>query len=389
MDFLRKACFFSLCTVSPLRVGLLTSLCLLSACQTGFGSRAVFQRITLESTLAPSARVELVDVGGHLAPDIVVMTHRPGRLYWFENPTWRNHQVGVTADEFYGLAVLPKIQGEAGADLALSGRFSQPGAGTYEQIIWLRNEGRQADENLWTFRPVRSDIQPGDLFTADMSGTGRRVLGSLPDLAIHSRVRSQRQWVTMPLLDNPPSNPRVRVFDWDLNGRDDLLVMSDRGLDILALASRGRFVDEFRLFATPPGQGFLDVGVGQSGRPARRFIAAISEDGSRLQVFRPDPSSPTGWDARTLGGALKAARVLKVADLNLDDVDELILGGMDGLFVYYYDREKSVWQRYQIDSSPVADIAIGDLTGDGFPEMVTTPAEAGVVKLYQNRGRSN
>src|SRR5690606_24893756 len=137
VDFLRKACFFSLCTVSPLRVGLLTSLCLLSACQTGFGSRAVFQRITLEATLAPSARVELVDVGGHLAPDIVVMTHRPGRLYWFENPTWRNHQVGVTADEFYGLAVLPKIQGEAGADLALSGRFSQPGAGTYEQIIWL------------------------------------------------------------------------------------------------------------------------------------------------------------------------------------------------------------------------------------------------------------
>src|SRR5690606_29752110 len=238
------------CTVSPLRVGLLTSLCLLSACQTGFGSRAVFQRITLESTLAPSARAELADVGGHLAPAIVVMTHRPGRLYLFENPTWRNHQVGVTADEFSGLAVLPKIQGEAGADLALSGRFSQPGAGTYEQIIWVRNEGRQADENLWTFSPVRSDIQPGDLFTADMSGAGRRVLCSLPDLAIHSRVRSQRQWVTTPLLDNPPSTPRVRVFDWDLNGRDDLLVMSDRGLDILALASRGRFVDEFRLFAT-------------------------------------------------------------------------------------------------------------------------------------------
>lgn len=389
MDFLPTPSLSSQCPGNLLRTGLLVSVCLLTACQTGISGRAVFQRVEIESVAAPGARLELVDVGGNHAPDIVLMTQRPGRLHWYENPVWSARQIPVVADEFFGLAALPPQEADAVADLAVNGRFSQPGAGTRQQLVRLHNPGRMQPDQAWSISVVRSETAPGALFAADMSGTGQRLLGSLPDLAIHTPARTRAQWVSLPLLANPPANARVRVFDWDLNGRDDLLVISDRGLDILALASRSRFVDEFRLFATEQGQGFLDVGVGQSGRPARRFIAALSEDGSRLQVFRPDAETGTRWSARTLADSLGGARVLKVADLNRDAFDEIVVGGDSGLHVYYYDAVESQWHRYQLDGHAVSDMAVADLSGNGFPDMVTAPADTGAVRLFQNRGRSN
>lgn len=389
MNFLRAASLVSKYPVSSGRLSVLLTLCVLTACQSGPGGRAIFQRIEIENKVAPGARVELIDVGGSTATDIILMNQRPGRLHWYENPSWQSQQIPVVADQFYGVAAVPRRQRGEVADLAVSGSFSQPGSGTRQQLVSLHNPGRDALNQAWLVSVIKADITPGLLFVADMSGTGQALLGSLPDIEVHSRVHSRSQWVSLPLLDNPPPNSRIRVYDWDLNGRDDLLVMSDRGLDIVALASRGRFVDEFRLFVTEPGQGFLDVAVGQSERPPRRFIAAISEDGERLQVFRPDPERVRQWTARTLSGPLNGGRVLRVADLNQDGYDELIVGGDAGLAVYYYDSEETAWRRYQIDSHPVADIAIADLSGNGFPDLVTTPAETGAVKLFQNRGRSN
>lgn len=389
VNSLRIACFSRVHLTMTRRIGLLATLFLLSACQSGPGGRAVFQRIDIEAMAAPGGQLALVDVGGDLAPDIVLMSQRPGRVHWYENPSWAVRQIPVVADELYGMAAAPSMQSDAGAGLALNGRFSQPGAGTRHQLIWLENPGRTLPDQPWPVSVLRADAPPGRLFAADLSGAGQVLPISLPGFEVFARTAVRSRWTSMPLIENTPANARVRVFDWDLNGRDDLLVMSDRGLEILALASRWRFVDQLGLLAASGDGGYLDVGVGQSGRPARRFMATLSLDGTRLQVFRPDPETGTRWLAQTLSDTLDNARVLKVADLNRDAFDEIVVGTDAGLLVYYYDGAQSLWHRYQIDGTPVADIAIADLNGNGMPDMVTAPAQAGVVRLFQNRGRSN
>lgn len=371
------------------RIGLLALLLLLSACQGGISGRATFQRVDIETMAAPSGQLALVDIGGDLAPDLVLMSQRPGRLYWYENPSWQMRQIPVVADEFQGMVAVPSLQSDVGAGLAVNGRFSQPGAGTRQQLVWLQNPGRLVPDQPWPTSILRNDTTSGALLAADLSGVGQLSPISLPGFEVFARTAQRSRWTYMPLLENPPANARARVFDWDFNGRDDLLLMSDRGLEILALASRGRFVDQLTLISVEDTGVLLDIGVGQSGRPSRRFIAALSLEGSRLQVFRPDPETGTRWLVHTISDTLNGARVLKVADLNQDSLDEILVGGDAGLSVYYYDSAESVWRRYQMDGAPVADIAITDLTGNGLPDIVTAPAQAGAVKLFQNRGRSN
>jgi hypothetical protein len=40
-------------------------------------------------------------------------------------------------------------------------------------------------------------------------------------------------------------------------------------------------------------------------------------------------------------------------------------------------------------ASAMSDVQIADLNADGYPDIVSAPAEPGVLLLFQNRGRRN
>lgn len=380
---------------------------LLTACQSVPGGQASFQRLVIHERVAANGHVLLADLGGDSGTDIVLMSPQPGRLSWFRNPDWEMQSIPFVADVLHSAAAYappaPAAASRPPASLALNGRFSHPGSGTFQQMIWLQNPGRERSQQTWAGSLIRDDAQPGQLLWADMTGTGRQILIALPTLEAYTLPRqaaltSGRAWGRMALVPDPSRGPqqiiRARVHDWDLDGRDDLLLAGGEGLDLMALASRGRFVDEFGLItregAGGSGAGFLDVGVGQSGRPARRFIAVLSDNGDSLLVFRPGGPGNRDWRAQILSESLNAARVLKVADLNRDDSDEIIVGSNDGLSVYYYDAELDHWGQYALEADvAIADIEIDDLNGNGFPDIVTAPAGPGPVLLFQNSGRAN
>lgn len=368
----------------------------LAGCQSAPGGQASFQRIELAERVPANGQLILADLGGDSATDILLMSRQPGRLAWFESPGWQLHQIPLVADALHGAAAYRPPGAAVPSSLALNGRFSQPGAGTRQQLIWLQNPGRESGQQAWAVSLIRSDVQAGALLWADMTGTGRQILVTLPGLEAYTLPRRlSRPWGMMPLAQDPLPPARVRVFDWDLDGRDDLLVAGDSGLDIMALASRGLFVDEFSLLPArspsdraepqPTRGGFLDVGVGQSGRPGRRFVAALSADAVQLMVFRPNADERLPWVQEIITDTLVSASVLKVADLNHDSFDEIIIGDAGGLTVYYFTEDQQQWRRYSVDSGlAIADIRIQDLTGSGFPDIVTAPAEPGPVLLFRN-----
>ncbi|MDP3516751.1 MAG: VCBS repeat-containing protein [Pseudohongiella sp.] len=372
----------------------LLAICLLlmTGCQSGAVVRASFQTIELAARVPGNGQVLLADIGGDTRTDVLLMSRRPGRVYWFENPAWQFLEIPLLADELRAVAAHSLPVGSP-ASLTVAGRFSVPGSGTRDQLIWLQNPGRDQIHNSWAASDIRSDVAPDALLWANLSGSGTRVLVASPELEVYTprQVRS-RTWSTMSLLlESTPPILRLRAYDWDLDGREELLAAGPAGVDVIALASRGQFVDEYLLLDSADTGGFLDVAPGQAAvldqSADKVFVAALSADGTQLSVYRRDTAG--GWRQDQVPDTLAGARVIQVADLNQDRIDEIIVGGNSGLQVFYYQAELSMWRRYALHAGGVSDVQIIDLDADGFPELVTAPAEPGPLLLFQNRGRRN
>jgi hypothetical protein len=365
---------------------------LLTACQaTGF-TRASFQIDPLAARVPGGGQLLLADIGGDLRADVLLMNRRPGRVYWFENPSWQLYQIPLMADELSAIATHSLSAGSP-ASLTLAGRFSIPGSGTRDQLIWLQNPGRELIDDTWTATNIRMDVTPDALLWADLSGTGNRVLVASPELGVYMPSRA-RGWSTMSLLlESTPPITRLRAYDWDGDGREELLAAGPLGVDVTELASRGQFVDEFLLLQASGSGGFMDVAAGQSGPSPQGteadFVAALGASSPQLYVFRPAPEVVSGWRMEIVPVPGSGAHVLQIADLNQDGIDEIIVGGESGLQVFYYQAETPRWQRDALAAGAVSDVQIADLNADGYPDIVTAPAEPGALLLFQNRGRRN
>jgi hypothetical protein len=365
---------------------------LLTACQaTGF-TRASFQIDPLAARVPGGGQLLLADIGGDLRADVLLMNRRPGRVYWFENPSWQLYQIPLMADELSAIATHSLSAGSP-VSLTLAGRFSIPGSGTRDQLIWLQNPGRELIDDTWTATNIRMDVTPDALLWADLSGTGNRVLVASPELGVYMPSRA-RGWSTMSLLlESTPPITRLRAYDWDGDGREELLAAGPLGVDVTELASRGQFVDEFLLLQASGSGGFMDVAAGHSGPSPQGteadFVAALGASSPQLYVFRPAPEVVSGWRMEIVPVPGSGAHVLQIADLNQDGIDEIIVGGESGLQVFYYQAETPRWQRDALAAGAVSDVQIADLNADGYPDIVTAPAEPGALLLYQNRGRRN
>lgn len=376
------------------RVLLILVLLLMSACQSVGVPRASFQAIELAARVPGEGQLLLADIGGDAKVDVLLTSQRPGRVYWFENPAWQLHQIPFMADELRAIATQQLTDGSP-ANLAVAGRFSVPGSGTRDQLIWLQNPGRDNTQNSWPVTEIRVDVAPDALLWADLSGTGMRVLVASPELEVYTpRPTRLRAWTAMSLLlESTPPITRLRAYDWDHDGRDELLAAGPAGVDVIALASRGQFVDEFLLLDAAGNGGFLDVAPGQSGTMAQgagqNFVATLGVFAPQLVVHRQTSETSSGWRQDEVSDSVPGARVLQIADLNQDGVDEIIVGGDSGLFIFYYQPQLQIWQRSMLAAGSVWDLQITDLHVNGFPDIVAAPAAPGALMLFQNRRRRN
>jgi hypothetical protein len=98
-----------------------------------------------------------------------------------------------------------------------------------------------------------------------------------------------------------------------------------------------------------------------------------------LHVFQPDGSERPGWpvDVTALSGNQFAQAFLAVGDFNRDGHEEIVLSHETEIFLFNSDGTKfsSAWPlRTSITGYGAA--LIGDVNGDGFPEIVTTLDDA-------------
>lgn len=377
--------------------GLLLSQCSTTPPERPFVS---FQRHIIDTRFDDNSQLLLTDIDGDGAPDIVVMQRQPARLSWYRNPDWAAGALSVGAARLYEMRTLD-VTGNGVEDIALLGDFAPdatvPDAADdsppERQLRWLENPWlsscQQRPPYGWESHRVASTT--ADAFVGvDPSGTGRMVLLSMPEQILYAPSHSPRlPWASVPLREPWRDAASMLVYDWDGDGRDDVLVARRDGIGIMALASRSHFVDWFDLLSTDAPLRM--VGVGHSGRASRRFIAAI-EAPERLVLFRPSPDATQPWTREVLVEQLPGVNGLQVLDLSRDGYDDVLLslaGEGPSVLVYRYQPESRIWHPITVDngSAGVSSLATGDVTGNGFPDIVVLNATTGQIVLHQNRGR--
>jgi hypothetical protein len=203
----------------------------------------------------------------------------------------------------------------------------------------------------------------------------------------------------------------LRLVDWDDDARTDILTASFGGVHLFQLSDNGEPVSKIQIGsgkqdAQRPqiGASEVDLGILESGG---RFVATIEPwHGNQVVVYTAGDAAYTGqidgddedavqaalWTRSVIDEGFANGHGLLVADLNNDGRDEIIAGGRSEpyqLAIFRFLDENRGWQRIDLDDGNVAvsGLAIFDLNGDGFDDIVAIGAGTSNVVYYQNTGR--
>ena len=187
----------------------------------------------------------------------------------------------------------------------------------------------------------------------------------------------------------------------------DILTASFDGVHLFQLSSKGRPVTKTLIGAGKQDAGRPNIGASEVDLgtldDGSRFVATVEPwHGNQVAIYTEPPGdedssdeagdSGNPWPRRVIDEGFANGHGLLVADLNNDGRDEIIVGGRSEpyqLAIYHYQGENRGWQRVDLDDGNVAvsGLAIEDLNGDGFADIVAIGAGTRNVVYYQNEGR--
>jgi Aldos-2-ulose dehydratase, beta-propeller domain/FG-GAP-like repeat len=382
-------------------------------------SPVLFQIVDVCRSFPGGYQVTVGDMNGDGRLDILALGESPGGVDWFENPgkvsaEWTRHAItGSSTVRNIDLAVYD-IERKGRPDVAVASDFdlahSERGL-----VDWFRRLPDKPSE--WAAGRIGPDPGVHRIRWADIDGDGRRELITVPIVGKGAKqpglqeapARLRCHWIPAdPLRDPWPGNVidetltvvhGIRVFDWDGDGRDDLLTASNQGIHLFQ--SSGKKPDltwtKRQLAAghagQPPNCGSSEIGVGRV-KSGKRFLASIEPwHGNEVVVYTPtsgDEKSTSDWKRDVIDDSLRAGHALCCADLDGDGNDEIIAGYRgEGTSLYGYrlagDGSKG-WTRFVIDAGGIAaqGCVAADVNGDGRIDLVATGGKTHNVRLYLN-----
>jgi hypothetical protein len=106
------------------------------------------------------------------------------------------------------------------------------------------------------------------------------------------------------------------------------------------------------------------------------IVAANSETQTFLHVFQPDGTERPGWPLTLYNSNINSESYLAIGDLNQDGHKEIVYAHESYLYVFNADGT-NFSNAWPIQALPVSEsfgyngVVIGDVDGDGYPEIVT------------------
>jgi hypothetical protein len=354
--------------------------------------------------------VTLADVDGDTKTDIVAVTENS--VVWYHNPDWKRRVIIQDQSERDNVCIAPlDIDGDGKVDFALgAGWLNNKNLGT---IDWLAR-GKNLDER-WTVHSIGRESWTHRMRWGDILGTDR------PQLVVSPLNKSTGPGVRL-LAFEIPAHPasdlwKATVLDGELNamhnhwmvdldgdGKTDAVTASQEGVFLIRRDGDRKFVKQQLGSGAPgpdaPGQrgaGEVKVGKFKDGAP---FIATVEPmHGNAVVVYTRPAAGETLWKRNVIDDTLKRGHAVWLADVDRDGSDELVVGHSDkgsgeitGPGVYIYDAVDDAggnWSKHVVDNGGIAteDLLVGDVDGDGWPDIVAGGRATLNVKLYLNKGR--
>jgi hypothetical protein len=143
----------------------------------------------------------------------------------------------------------------------------------------------------------------------------------------------------------------------------------------------------FNVPGEPPG--ILSIGANRAPLPGMLKVWRRSADGWRATVL---------WEA-SFGGKFNRLRDVEIGDVTGDGSPELVIATHDQGVVAVLQKQNGVWEPTEIDREParfVHEIELGDVDGDGRSEIFATPSapnkvdgtpQPGWVVMYRHDGQ--
>lgn len=388
----------------------------------GDATGPAFKKEEIAQDLNIGYAVRLVDVNHDGKDDIVVVDSN--RVVWYENPTWKRRTIiqGQTAPDNVCIAA-HDIDGDGKVDFALGAGWNPGNTRSGGTLQWLKR-GKSLDDP-WKLYPIGSEPTVHRINFADTDHDGKKELIVVPLFGRESS--SKNNWqdgqpvriLSFPIPKNPTKdrwmptvlNQSLRVAHnfWPIPARgdvgEDLLVGSYEGVTMLF--KKGKEFKAVHLGdgnqENPKGKrGASEIKVGKLKKD-RQFIATIEPwHGNQVVVYSQVKPGEKEWQRHVIDDHLRWGHAVSCADLDGDGNDELIIGVRDdpaksdqfkerrGVRIYRCTDEMGAkWQRTILDNGGIAteDLAVGDLNGDGKPDIVAVGRQTHNMRIYWNQNK--
>lgn len=381
------------------------------------GSLAAQKEIPVAATIldgdCPGGyQVSVADVDGDGRPDVLTL----GRtVRWLKNGSWSPHPITGSQTQA-NIDLAPRdIDGDGVVDLAVASDFKleEPTRG---KLQWLRRTNDVHRD--WQLFPIADVPSIHRIRWADVDGEGRKVLVAAPLLG-RAAGRPSREGVgaRLSFFRVPPDPARDRwteslidnqlhvihgllVYDFDGDGRDDLLTASFEGVHLFQPRGSGKNLSwvKKRLAAgaqdpNRPAAGASEVQVGRLVNGGRYLATIEPWHGDTVVVYTKPEHDGDLWVRHVIATGLEAGHALAVLDVDGDGSEEIVAGyrGNKGGVVLFRaaDHSGTRWDRYVIDDGTLAcqGFFVADLLGTKRPAVVGIGGATHNVKLFQFDGK--
>jgi hypothetical protein len=340
--------------------------------------------VDVGSATTPEA-VVAGDIDGDGDLDLAATARAADEVVWFEDTGsgFTRRVVTATLDEPVGLA-LGDVDCDGDLDLVIAASGS-------DTVVWYRNRGRTNAWTLGaTLSTTASDVS--SLAVGDLNGDGDLdVVGALPGSNEIVRWRNQgcpgTSWSSATVASLSTAPVDVALGDVDRDGRPDV-VAALPDADTVAWYRNSGAGAWPQTTIRDSVEGVTDVAVGDVDRDGWLDVASAASVDTELAWWK-NPGAGTTWGKVRITGDLTPVDV-QLADIDGDgDLDLLSASGSGNEALLWWENTRadgSRWTEHTIDGAPGTPRAIVafDRGPDGDVDIASASFLLGGVRLYEN-----
>lgn len=345
----------------------------------------------------PAEQVKVADVNGDGGLDLIARSTAAGLVFGFRNeggfwPDWTAFLVSAALNDSSDVQPVD-LDGDGDTDLIVA----EAGGG---RVLWIENDGTSPP--AWTLRVIYAGGDAvGDVHFGDFDLDG--------DLDVVAALESgptaswfENDGATPPGWTQHTISAAYPAAKWVGAGQ----LRAGGGVDVVVAygGPTNRLVVWENDGANPPSWTERSVGGLSEGGSALHVANVDGDVDDDILIARLDPNqgpnssdarwygvpgAAGGWPRNSVGGPFVEGRRVLAADLDQSGwPDVLVAAQGSGEVIWYRDVAGPLEARrarpiVQVDG--LSNLAIGDLTGNGVLDLVTTSADDGLVRVHRGR----